>query len=210
MRLAIFGATGRIGGHVLNWAIDAGHDVHALARNAGALRPRDGLTVTGGDVLDPAAVAAVVSGADAVLSALGPRGLDGFRKHELLAPAASNIIDGMYKTGAHRLIAVSAAGAYVTEDPEASAIIKLILPRVFARTYADTHRMERIVRDSELDWTLVRASRLVNDPGTGKYRVRADYPPPGGGKIARADVAHFIGAALTTGSYIGESPALAY
>ena len=55
MKLTIFGATGRIGGHLLTWAVDAGHDVHVLARRPEALRPRDGLTVTGGDVLDPAA-----------------------------------------------------------------------------------------------------------------------------------------------------------
>src|SRR5258708_31070530 len=117
MRLAIFGATGRIGGQLLNWAVDAGHDVHVLARSPQALRPRDGLTVTGGDVLDPAAVAAVISGADAVLSAVGPKILDNFRKTVLLAPAAANIIDGMHKTGAHRLIPVSAAAAFLPEDP---------------------------------------------------------------------------------------------
>ena len=210
MKLVIFGATGRIGGHLLDWAVDAGHDVHALARHPGALPPRDGLTVTGGDVLDPAAVAGVISGADAVLSALGPRGLDGFRKVELLAPAASNIIDGMHKTGAHRLISVSAAGAYVTEDPDVSWLVKQILPRIFARTYADVHRMEQVVRASDLDWTLARPARLVNEPGKGQYRVRADYVPAGGGKIARADVAHFIAAALTAGAYIRQSPALAY
>ena len=104
MRLAIFGATGRIGEHLLNWAIDAGNDVQALARSPQALRPRDGLTVTGGNVLDPAAAAAVISGADAVLSALGPRGLDGFRGPDLLTPAASNIVAGMRKTGAHRRV----------------------------------------------------------------------------------------------------------
>jgi sugar lactone lactonase YvrE len=47
MKLTIFGATGRIGGHLLTWAVDAGHDVHVLARSPQALRPRDGLTVTG-------------------------------------------------------------------------------------------------------------------------------------------------------------------
>jgi putative NADH-flavin reductase len=212
MKLTIFGATGRIGGHLLSWAVDAGHDVHVLARRPQALRPRDGLTVTGGDVLDPGAVAAVISGADAVLSAVGPRILDGFRfrKTELLARAAANIVDRMHKTGAHRLIAVSAAAAFVTEDPDMSWMVKQILPRIFARTFADVRRMERVVRDSDLDWTLVRATRLVNDPGKGEYRVRADFPPPGGGKIARADVAHFIGTALTSASYIHESPALAY
>jgi uncharacterized protein YbjT (DUF2867 family) len=50
MKLTIFGATGRIGGHLLTWAVDAGHDVHVLARSPQALRPRDGLTVTGADV----------------------------------------------------------------------------------------------------------------------------------------------------------------
>jgi putative NADH-flavin reductase len=84
MKLTMFGATGRIGGHLLNWAVDAGHDVHVLARSPQALRPRHGLTVTGGDVLDPAAVAAVIAGADAVLSAVGPRIRDNFHYSELL------------------------------------------------------------------------------------------------------------------------------
>jgi putative NADH-flavin reductase len=210
MKLAIFGATGRIGGHLLSWAVDAGHDVHVLARSPQALRPRDGLIVTGGDVLDPAAVAAVTSGADAVLSAVGPKIRDNFHYTELLAPAAVNIIGGMHKTGARRLIAVSAAAAFVPEDPDKSWIIKQIQPRIFARVFADVRRMERVAKDSDLDWTLVRPARLVSDPGKGEYRVRADFPPPGGGKIARVDVAHFIATALTSASYIRECPALSY
>ena len=210
MKLAIFGGTGRIGGHLVNWAADAGHDVHALARDPAGLRPRDGLTVSQGDVLDPAAVAAVISGADAVLSALGPRGLDGFRKFEILAPAAASMIEGMRATGTRRLISVSAAGAFIAGDPGTPWLARQILPRILGRAFADVRRMEQLVRASDLDWTLVRATRLVNDPGTGEYRVNADFPPPGGGKIARADVAHFIAAALTAGSYIRESPALAY
>lgn len=210
MRIAIFGATGGIGGHLLGWAIDAGHDVHALARQPEALRPRNGLAVTQGDVLDPVPVAAVISGADAVLSALGPRGREGFGKTELLGPAAANIIDGMHKTGAHRLIAVSAAGAYITEDRQAPWLVKLILPRIFARPFADVRRMEQVVRASDVDWTLVRPARLLNKPAKGEYRTRMDYPPNGARSIARADVAQFIAAALTSGSYLRESPALAY
>jgi len=210
MKLTLFDATGRIGGYLLSWAVDAGHDVHVLARSPQALQPRNGLTVTGGDVLDPAAVAAVISGADAVLSAVGPKIRDNLSKAELLGPAAANIIDGMHKTGVRRLIAVSAAAAFIPEDPDKSWIVKQTQPRIFARAFADVRRLERVVKDSDLDWTLVRPTRLVNDPGKGEYRVRADFPPPGGGKIARADVAHFIGAALTSASYIRECPALAY
>jgi uncharacterized protein YbjT (DUF2867 family) len=89
-------------------------------------------------------------------------------------------------------------------------LIKLILPRLLASQFADVRDMEDVIAGSGLDWTLVRASRLVNNPETGRYRVRPDYAPAGGGKIARADVAHFIGATLDDNGWIRGRPALAY
>jgi len=270
MRLAILGGTGRVGGHVLNWALDAGYPVTALARSpeallqvalvqegrgaeggetpgpearradtlgpqalgaaamgpsaqnggprvaaargpnaviAAALSPSAGLTVVRGDALDETAVAEAIAGADAVISALGPRGA---RSPGLLAGAASNVVGAMRQTGARRLICVSAAGAFITADPNMSWLVKQVLPRVFAKPFADVRRMEDVIRESGLDWTLVRATRLVNSPGTGQYRVSPDYPPPGGGKISRADVAHFIAAALTGNGWLRSAPALAY
>jgi len=207
MRLAIFGVTGGIGGHLLSWAMDAGHPVHALARDPAALPPRPGLAVTGGDVLDAAAVAAVIAGTDAVLSALGPRGA---RVSSMLAGAAANITGAMAKSGARRLICVSAAGAYITEDPRANPLARAILPRILARQFADVREMEEVIRSGGLQWTLVRATRLVNGPLTGRYRVSPDYPQRGGRKISRADVAHFMAASLTEVSWLDSAPALAY
>ena len=92
MQIAILGATGGIGGHVLDWALRAGHPVHALARDPQALPPAAGLTVTRGDALDETAVAEVIDGADAVVSALGPRGA---KAPGLLAGAASHTILAM-------------------------------------------------------------------------------------------------------------------
>jgi uncharacterized protein YbjT (DUF2867 family) len=207
MQIAILGGTGGIGGHVLDWALEAGHPVHALARSPQALAPAPGLTVTRGDALDADAVARVIDGADAVVSALGPRGA---KAPGLLAGAAANVVAGMQKTGATRVVCVSAAGAYVTGDPNMSWLIKAILPRVLAKQFADVRQMEDVIRASGLDWTLVRATRLVNRPGTGRYRVSPDYPPPGGGKISRADVAHFIVAVLTEDGWPRAAPALAY
>jgi len=188
VRLALLGATGRIGGHVLTWALDAGHRVHALARDPEALGQAAGLSVTRGDALDPGAVADVIAVAEAVISAVGPRGA---KTPDLLAVAASNIVAAMANTGARRLISVSAAGAYVTGDPRASQLVKMILPRVLARPFADVRAMEDVVIQTGLDWTLVRATRLVNGPLTARYRVSPDHPPPGGTKISRADVAHW-------------------
>jgi putative NADH-flavin reductase len=207
MQIAILGATGGIGGHVLDWALQTGHPVHALARDPQALSPAAGLTITCGDALDETAVAEVIDGADAVVSALGPRGT---KAPGLLAGAAGNAVAAMQKTGARRLVCVSAAGAYVTGDPNMNWLIKTILPRVLARQFADVRAMEDVIRASDLDWTLVRPTRLINRPGTGRYRVSPDYSPAGGGKIARADVAHFIAAVLTENGWPRAAPALAY
>lgn len=211
MRIGLLGGTGRIGGHLITAMLAAGHEVTALARDPAALAgvgARTGmLAVVGGSATDAAAVQATVDGADAVVSALGPRGA---RTPGLLGAAARNMTAAMDKTGARRIICVSAAGAFIAGDPEIGVLVKLILPRVLAKQFADVRAMEDAISGSGLDWTLVRASRLVNTPETGRYRVRPEYPPVGGAKIARADVAHFIAASLAEGSWIAGRPALAY
>jgi putative NADH-flavin reductase len=207
MQLAMLGGSGRIGSHLLTWALESGHEVRALARSRQSLATAMGVTVVNGDATDSNAVAETVAGADAVLSALGPRGA---KTPALLATAARNIVVAMDKADVRRLISVSAAGAFIQGDPNMGALIKWVLPRVLAKTFADVREMEAIIAASDLDWTMVRASRLVDTPLTGKYRVRPDYPPAGGRKIARADVAHFMAAALTERSWVQEAPALAY
>ena len=206
-RLAILGATGGIGGHVLSWAADAGYPVHVLAHSAAAVPRRPGITVTEGDATDPVAVADTVASADAVLSALGPRGA---KTPHLLATAAATLTQAMAKTGTHRLICISAAGAFIKEDPDSGGLVKVVLPRILAKPFADVRAMEQVVRASSLDWTLVRPTRLVAAPARGEYRIRPDYPPPGLSKISRADVAGFMIRVLTEGSYLRESPAICW
>jgi putative NADH-flavin reductase len=116
----------------------------------------------------------------------------------------------MDKAGTKRLVCVSAAGAFVEDDPDMGALVKFILPKVFAKLYADVREMESVASASDLDWTLVRPTRLVNRPQTGRYRVRPDFAPVGGRSIARSDVAHFIGGALTDNAWVRARPALAY
>jgi putative NADH-flavin reductase len=207
MELALLGGTGRIGSHLLTRVLESGHQVTALARNPDALTRATGLTAVRGDVADAEAVAATLAGAQAVLSALGPRGA---KTTALLGTAGRNIVMAMNKTGVRRLICVSAAGAFIKDDPDMGALMKAILPRILAQQFADTREMEAVVRDSGLDWTLVRPARLVNGPLTQKYRVSPDYPPVGGRRISRADVAHFIGATLEQDNWLKGTPALAY
>ncbi len=207
MRLTIFGGTGRIGAQLVSQALAAGQQVRVLARTPAALPPADGLTVIEGNVLDPARVAGAVDGADAVLAALGPRGQ---KSPAMLATAGRNIVEAMTKTGASRLISVSAAGAYIRDDPDMGALLKWLLPALLGSQFADTRELERVVAGSDLDWTMVRPARLTNGPLTGRYRVRPQFVPAGGRKISRADVAHFIGQVLAEHSWTRSAPAIAY
>ena len=146
---------------------------HPEALNLDALVPAargqaaPGVTVTRGDALDAAAVAEAAAGADAVLSALGPRGArpPGCWPGPRRTPSRP-----CGRPGPGALICVSAAGAFITGDPHANWLVKQILPRVLAKPFADVRQMEDVIAESGLDWTLVRATRLVNRPspaGTG-------------------------------------------
>jgi putative NADH-flavin reductase len=152
-------------------------------------------------------VADVAAGADAFVCALGPRGA---KTPGLLGTAAGVIVAALDKAGVRRLVCVSAAGAFIEGDPDMGALIKFVLPRVFAEQFADVREMESVVSASNLDWTLVRPTRLVNRPQTGRYRVRPDFAPGGGRTIARSDVAHFVAATVTDDTWVRARPALGY
>jgi uncharacterized protein YbjT (DUF2867 family) len=74
-----------------------------------------------------------------------------------------------------RLVAISAAGAYIQgDDPLSRFIAKPILARLFGAGFADTRAMERVIRASDTDWTLLRPSRLIPGENTGAYRAGID------------------------------------
>jgi hypothetical protein len=69
-----------------------------------------------------------------------------------------------------------------------SPLIKTIL----SRHYADLALLEDVLRDSGLDWTIVRPPRLTDKPLTGTYRTAYGQNPRGGFMISRANVGHLM------------------
>ncbi|MFB9839251.1 NAD(P)-dependent oxidoreductase [Actinoallomurus acaciae] len=191
MKLTIFGATGRTGIQLVRQALEEGHDVTAVVRDPARLDVPacERLRVVTADVTDPAAVAPAVEGADAVLSALGPRGrgptticYDGVRA----------AIEAMGKAGVRRLVVCSAAGAFADAGDGLFTryVVKpLILNPLLRDGFEDMRRCEREVRDSGLEWTHVRAPQLLDKEATGRYRTATDINLRGGRSISRADLA---------------------
>jgi nucleoside-diphosphate-sugar epimerase len=189
MKLTIFAATGGIGRQLLEQAIAAGHDVTAVARNPRNLSAVPARAVAA-DLAsaDPAALQPAVAGADAVLSALGAR----TKADAGVAARGTQVItQAMRAAGVRRIIVVSAAPIGTipspgrphppSHDPGDGFIIRYladpIVKRALREHYADLARMEGVLRDSDLDWTIMRPPRLTSKPVTGRYRTATGEPP---------------------------------
>jgi putative NADH-flavin reductase len=206
MKITIFAATGGIGRQALEQAIVAGHDVTAVVRNPRNL-PAAPARIVRADLADaePAALSSAVAGADAILSCLGSRSRAdaeaGIVRHGTLAITAA-----MRASGVRRIIVVSAAPVGTVPssarpappryDPGDGFLLRhLLVPVLKAAlraSYADLARMEDVLRDSDLDWTVVRPPRLTGKPLTGTYRTAYDQNLRHGMSISRADVAHVM------------------
>lgn len=222
MKITVFGATGRTGAQILRQAIDVGHQVTAVVRDPTALTANPHRVVTASVRTAPDDVLAdAVSGADAVLSALGPRS----RADTGIAEAATTAIVRAMKAGdARRIVVVSAAPVSTTpspgrprpprHDPGEGVVMRTILTpaiqRVLSYNYADLARMEDVLRDSGLDWTSVRPPRLTGKPRTGHYRTALDRNLRGGVRIARADVADLMLTAIDQRETFGHALGIAY
>jgi putative NADH-flavin reductase len=190
MRLTVFGATGGIGTEVVKQALARGHEVTAVVRDPSrlAVPPAASLTVITADVMDPSAIKPALDGADAAVSALGPR-RNG--PPNVLTDSMQAILSAMEATGVHRLIAVSASGFFVEEGEGfvTGKIAKPILRRILRNNAIDTHQMETLITTSPTDWTIMRPAQLTNAPGR-PYKTALDRHV--GPRIARTDVADAI------------------
>ena len=204
MKLTIVAATGGIGRQLFEQAISAGHDVTAMARNPQNLAPASARAVAA-DLAsaDPVALQPAVAGADAVLSALGPR-----TKADagVAARGTTVITQAMQAAGVRRVIVVSAAPIGTVpspgrphpprHDPGDGFILRYLADPIVKRAlrdhYADLARMEDVLRASDLDWTAVRPPRLTSKPVTGRYRTALGQNIRRGLFVSRADVAHYM------------------
>lgn len=196
MRLTVFGPTGGTGAEIVRQALDAGHQVTAVARRPGAVTASHArLTVCRGDVLDPAWAGGGIAGADAVLSALGARV---GQPTTLYSRGTAAILSAMAGSGVSRLVAVSAAP--VSPASEKTLLDRYLahplLDRVFSASYADMRAMEEVLARSQADWTVFRPPRLTNGP-SGTYRTAVGRPLSRAFTISRASLATAMLAGIT-------------
>ncbi len=191
MKLVIFGANGPTGRHAAEQAVAAGHTVTAVTRRPDAYplsHPR--LRVAGADVLDPAAVAGVMAGQEAVISVLGvPFSRDTV---SVYSEGVAHITRAMAESGVRRLVCVSSTVLFGVPAPGETFLFRKVIEPAIARTigrtvYEDMRRMEDIVRGSDRAWTVVRPAGLFDTQVRSDYRLATSRLP--GRFTSRTDLA---------------------
>ncbi len=201
MKLVLFGATGKSGLEIVKQSLAKGDVVTAFVRDPSKLEVEgDNLKVITGDIFDVASVSQAIQGQDAVVCALGSSEL---KKTTVRAEGTKNIIQGMKENKVKRLVIISAMGVGESWDT-LSGINKFFFATLLKSAREDHEAQETAVKDSGLDWTIIRPSGLVDTPRTGIYDAGENIPAKTS-RIARADVADLILKELEQNTNIGKA-----
>lgn len=209
MNLLIFGASGATGHHLVSQALQQGHQVTAFVRNPLKLKVQhQNLKIFQGDVVNYQLVEQAVKGQDAVLSAL--EASSPFKFDQAVVDGAGNIIKAMQTNGVSRFIYMSFAGVKESRNA-AGFFIKYIAPKILSTEIAGHEAREKMIEESQLQWTIVRPPGLTNGKYRTIYRTGEDIRSKGFiGTISRSDVADFMLKQVTDKNYLCKKPRVMY
>ena len=211
MKVTIFGATGFSGQAILADSIKQGHEVTIFVRDASKIPIKhQNLTIVEGNVLNPQTVASVLHHQEAVIQCLGVSGKGDGKPTTFISDATKIIVDEMQNQKIKRLIAMSNVGAGNSIAFQPWFFTKIILPyfmKWLKVIIEDKNRMEPIIMNSNLDWTIVRCPNIVDKPAKGRCNATLD----GKGlklSITLSDLSKFMVDQLKQTVFIKQAPSV--
>lgn len=205
MKFVIFGATGSVGQELVKQGLTLGHEVSAFPRNLQKLRTgHPGLRRFQGNALDLAEVTEAVHGQDAVIIALGAGISD---KSRLRTRGTQTIVKAMEAAGVRRVICLSAHGVADSYAGLPWHYKVVIVPLLLRHVFADHGGQEEALRESNLDWVIIRAANFsgkpLNKPARfGKFESTAGLRL----QVSRDELAKTILVQLSDDTYLRQAP----
>ena len=208
-KILVLGATGATGRLIVSRAVARGYDVTVLVRSAEKASDITGAKLIVGDARDERVLREALKGRDAVVSALGTP-VSPFREVTLLSTATRALANAMKAEQVSRLVCITGMGAGDSAGHGGVLFDNLIFPLLLRKVYADKDRQEAVVRDSGLDWILVRPSVLNNKPSRDTIRALTNLSGFHGGTISRDDVARFVLDQVRDDGWLHRSPLITW
>lgn len=177
--IVLIGASGFVGSAILNEALNRGHKVTAIVRNPEKIRiENSNLTVIKADATDPAILAKIASGKDAIISAYNP-GWGNPRMYEETLENYPKIVEGAKLSGVKRLLIVGGAGTLFVK-PGIRLIDTGVLPEEWlpgVKSLGEFY-LNTLVNEKDIDWIFFSPAGNLGNMSkgvrTGKYRLGKD------------------------------------
>lgn len=206
MKVTVFGASGGIGKFIIKEALEKGYKVNAYVRNNSKLSiNHDNLNVIEGELNNYNTILQAIEGSHAVISALGPS-LKMNAKGFPILEAHKNIVKAMQNLNITRFITLATPSVKFEKDSKSLAtIIPIVAAKIgLPRAYKEIVGIGDVVKDSNLNWTIVRIIAPVDD-NTGVAKVsfgdtKIKF------KISREEIAKFMLEQLEDSKYIKSMP----
>jgi uncharacterized protein len=207
-KIIVFGASGRVGQRLVEYAIADNYQVSAFVRSENKMSmSHPNLKIISGDVFNKIEVEKAIEGNNLVLSALSGRSTK--PDYSVLSVGMQNIIAGMEKFKLKRILSI--AGAGILDDQEYGLRRnRPNYPEIFKLVSAENWKVYESLQKNDLNWTLVCAPEMPEGKRTGIYRYLPDFLPEGGSRIFVEDVADFILKNLDTESLYRKRIGIAY
>jgi len=204
VKVALFGASGKTGQAFARAASAQGLVIRASLRNAASDFLPPNVEILRGDLGDADHVRDTIAGTTMVCCVLGPRPP---HTEVFCARTTELILDAMHRAGVRRLICQT--GAMIGADAANWTPPVRLMVRMFRRhrpaVAADRMRQEKIVRESDLEWTLVKPPRLTDGPARGYLVAGVDLRIGLLSKIGRADLASFLVGECIAPRYVNQA-----
>lgn len=208
MNITIIGASAGVGLLSVAQALENGHCVTAMSNNTSVIPDHLALTKINGSATSVEDVKRAVQGADAVLVTIGTKKKKGTT---LFSDMAKTVIIAMNELQSKSPVLV-VSGFGVGESIKYSGFIMKMIIRVFLKDqYADKALMEKLFKESSLNWEMVQPGMLSDSRITKDYQV-IPVAKKGMkiGKISRADLAHYLVNESQNPQHINHYVALSY
>ncbi|CAN5573130.1 SDR family oxidoreductase [soil metagenome] len=211
MKVAVFGASGRTGKFVCKNAVQKGYEVVAIVRDPAKVESLARVQALKVDIFNVEEVKASLKGVDAVFNCLGSNDL---AKTNLQRTTIKIILDAMRACDIKRIIVLGASGALhdpMKHEGLGRRIFFWIIRNTFLKNpMDDSGAQQKIVEDSEMDFTIVHPPRLTDGRSTGKYRVDQEGLPKGGRELGREDLSAYMVSLIDDASSIRKGTYIAY
>ncbi|MEI4771580.1 NAD(P)H-binding protein [Psychrobacillus sp. FJAT-51614] len=198
MKIALFGATGRVGGEILSLLLKNNHYVTVLVRNPEKLKPHVNLTVIKGNARVKSDIEKTLDSVDGVISALNTD------QTTVLTEAIAHIISIMEKQNIKRIVTIGTGGILSSRvNPELLRYQSSESKQKSTVAAKEHHKVYDMLKETLLDWTIICPTYLPTGATTNAFIIERDRLPIGAVQTTTGDTALFAYKELMESNHIG-------